>query len=105
MTHGEILSDTQRALGPVTKNGEGEKELMTNHAISPKRMLAIALLAASGFAPQPVAASEHHNDSDKAAADRQIHPVPGEKACLHHIAQYDEEGNFVGYKTERGPCK
>lgn len=62
-------------------------------------------LAALASAPVAVAASEHRDASDKAAEHQEIHPVPGAKGCLHHIAQYDEEGNFVGYKTERGPCR
>ena len=65
---------------------------------------AVALMALA-MAPVSVLASEHRGEADNVAEHEQIRPVPGEKACLHHIAQYDEEGNFVGYKTERGPCR
>ena len=33
-----------------------------------------------------------------------IRPIPGLKGCLHHIAEYDEDGNFKSYRTVRGAC-
>jgi hypothetical protein len=78
---------------------------MTNETSKITGLAVALILAASGISPLPVAAREHHDEPENAAADQKIRPLPGDKACLHHIAQYDEEGNFVGYKTERGPCR
>ncbi len=33
-----------------------------------------------------------------------IRPIPGLKGCLHHIAEFDEDGNFKSYRTIRGAC-
>jgi len=78
---------------------------MTKHASKiAGRTTALALLAMT-MAPVAASASDHRESSDNAAENERIHPVPGDKSCLHHIAQYDDEGNFVGYKTERGPCR
>lgn len=78
---------------------------MTKHTSRSMGLAAAIALMSLASAPVAVAASEHRDASDKAAEHQEIHPVPGAKGCLHHIAQYDEEGNFVGYKTERGPCR
>lgn len=78
---------------------------MTRHTSRTTGLAAGIALAALAMTPVAVAASEHRDESDKAVEHQDIHPVPGAKACLHHIAQYDEEGNFVGYKAERGPCR
>ena len=104
-TRGGILLDIQRALEPVIEPNGLERQRMTNQASRAKRMATAFLVAASMMGPLPVSASEHRTEAESAEADQKINPAPGEKACLHHIAQYDEEGNFVGYKTERGPCR
>ena len=68
--------------------------------------MAIALaFVALVTATLPVTASQHRDEQENASADQKIRPLPGDKGCMHHIAQYDEEGNFVGYKAERGPCR
>jgi hypothetical protein len=104
-TRGGILSDTQRVLEPVIEPSRLERKLMTNQASRVKGMAIAFLLAASMMSPLPVSAGQHRDEAESAEADQKINPAPGEKACLHHIAQYDEQGNFVGYKTERGPCR
>lgn len=78
---------------------------MINQASKFTGIVIFTIMAVLMMAPLPVAAGEHREEAENAASEHQIHPVPGDKACLHHIAQYDEEGNFVGYKTERGPCR
>jgi hypothetical protein len=52
----------------------------------------------------PVSATEHEQAAEHASSQHRIHPLPGMKHCLHHIAHYDGEGNFVGYRTVKGPC-
>ncbi len=78
---------------------------MTTQASRVTGIATALLLATSLMAPLPVSADEHRDEAESAEADQKINPAPGQKACLHHIAQYDEQGDFVGYKTERGPCR
>ncbi len=79
--------------------------MITIHPSKTRALAAAVAIVALAMAPVSVFAGERRGESDNAAEQEQIRPVPGQKACLHHIAQYDEEGNFVGYKTERGPCR
>ena len=78
---------------------------MTNLSFKINGMVIAIAFAASLMAAPPVAASQDRDEPEEAPADQKIKPLPGDKGCLHHIAQYDEEGNFVGYKAERGPCR
>lgn len=78
---------------------------MTNRSLKVNGMMIALAFAASFIATLPVAATQHRDETEDATADQKIRPLPGSKSCLHHIAQYDEEGNFVGYKAERGPCR
>lgn len=61
-------------------------------------------LAASITLLAPALATENERDVENKSSHEKIHPIPGGKGCLHHIAQYDEDGNFVEYKTVKGPC-
>lgn len=78
---------------------------MTNRSLRINGMMIFLAFAATFFAILPVAASQNSDESEDSTADQKIRPLPGSKSCLHHIAQYDEQGNFVGYKAERGPCR
>jgi hypothetical protein len=61
-------------------------------------------LALSMLMLTPVNATEHEEYNEHASSQHKIRPLPGMKHCLHHIAHYDGEGNFVGYRTVKGPC-
>jgi hypothetical protein len=66
---------------------------------------AVALcLATSIMMLTPVSATEHEQTAEHPSMQHKIHPLPGMKHCLHHIAQHDSDGNFVGYRTVKGPC-
>lgn len=78
---------------------------MTNRSLKVNGTVIALALAALFMAVLPVTASQRYEEAEDAQADQKIRPLPGGKSCLHHIAQYDDEGNFIGYKAERGPCR
>ncbi len=77
---------------------------MTNQKIQMSAIAAAFALAGSMAIISPAAANEHEKDAESKSAHEKIHPLPGSKGCLHHIAKYDDDGNFVEYKTVNGPC-
>ena len=66
--------------------------------------MAGAICVVASMMMTPVSATEHEEKSEHNSSEHRISPLPGTKHCLHHIAQHDAEGNFVGYRTVKGPC-
>ena len=77
---------------------------MKNQKIQMSAMTVAFALAASAAIISPAAANEHEKDVENKSSHEKIHPLPGSKGCLHHIAKYDDDGNFVKYETVKGPC-
>jgi hypothetical protein len=67
-------------------------------------VMAGATYVATSMMITPVSATEHEENAEHNSSHHRINPLPGTKHCLHHIAQHDSEGNFVGYRTVKGPC-
>lgn len=66
--------------------------------LSATAVFSILLPAEYAIAHESVSASEHKISKSG------IRPIPGLKGCLHHTAEYDEDGNFKSYRTVRGTC-
>jgi hypothetical protein len=77
---------------------------MTKHDLLTAGMVGVVYVATSMMMMTPVSATEHEPTSEPASSQHRIRPLPGMKHCLHHIAHYDAGGNFVGYRTVKGPC-
>jgi hypothetical protein len=78
--------------------------MMKKQNIQMAGMAAAFALAASMAIIAPASATEHETNAEEKSSHEKIHPIPGGKHCLHHVAQYDDDGNFVEYKTVKGPC-
>jgi hypothetical protein len=103
MMRGVISLATPRAQAPVTNKFQPRKTIMRKHKLLTLGM-AGAICMATSMMMTPVSATEHQENNEHNASQHRISPLPGMKHCLHHIAQHDAEGNFVGYKTVKGPC-
>ena len=66
--------------------------------LSAMALFSVLLHAEYAKAHETVSVSEHKISKSG------IRPIPGLKGCLHHIAEYDEDGNFKNYRTVRGAC-
>ncbi len=104
MISGVILSGTLPVLVLVINLVSSRKFIMKlwfNIALT-----LLSVIALFSFFLQDERANAHEvvNSSAHGVSKSGIHPIPSLKGCLHHIAQYDEDGNFRGYRTVRGPC-
>jgi hypothetical protein len=94
---------TPRAQAPVTDKFQPRTNIMRKQ-IRLTVGMAGAVYVATSMMMTPVSATEHGENAEHTSAQHRIRPLPGMKHCLHHIAHYDSEGNFVGYRTVKGPC-
>jgi len=76
---------------------------MTPHSLH-SLLLRASMALALGLSCLPAYAHDAESGAEHAGKKSTIRPVPGLKGCLHHIAHYDESGNFLGYRTVKGPC-
>jgi hypothetical protein len=103
MMLGVISSATPRVRVPVTEKFQPRKTIMRKQNLLTLGM-AGAICVAASMMMTPVNATEHEENNEHNASQHRIRPLPGMKHCLHHIAHYDPGGNFVGYRTVKGPC-